>query len=197
MSNVYRNLSIGGPGTIGHPVAQPGEKVPKDSDIASLPMDDPPLLEPEPRTTWYQLPRNREAWRNLLRLMQLVYIVVSLAFCRPQRSQLGQWASLLLLCHAFVLSALLLLDQRTGGRTVRQLLPRLDWAPVELRYTGIVALLMYVLSYGLIFSHKGYRSDVWCNWVSFAFTMKTALLYGADAWLQLQAAYGPVEPALL
>ncbi|XP_050098932.1 uncharacterized protein LOC126579570 [Anopheles aquasalis] len=193
MSNVYRHLSVGGPGTIGHPE----EKVPQvaigaaTATAASLPMDDHPLLEPELAGNWFQFRGNRSAWRNGLRLMQLVYTVVSLAFCRPQYYDIAQWAALLVLCHSFVLSALLLVDQHTRGRVVRRLLPRLDWASIELRYTATMTLLLYALSYGLTLSHKGYGSNVWCNWVSYVFTLKTALLYGADTWLQLLATYGP------
>ncbi|ETN67540.1 hypothetical protein AND_000642 [Anopheles darlingi] len=198
MSNVYRYLSVGGPGTIGHPLpAVPGEKVFQKDAVpytpAALPMDDQPLLEPEPiaGVAWFQFRGNRQAWRNGLRLMQLVHIVVSLAFSRPQRYEVGQWVSLLVLCHAFVLSVLLLVDQRTGGRFVRRHLPRLDWPSIELRYTAGVTVLLYALSYALTFADKGYRADVWCNWVSFVFTLKTALLYGADTWLQLLTIYGP------
>uniref|UniRef100_A0A2M4C0D4 Putative succinate dehydrogenase n=1 Tax=Anopheles marajoara TaxID=58244 RepID=A0A2M4C0D4_9DIPT len=194
MSNVYRHLSAGDPGTIGHPDA----KVPQVVTAPSVPMDDQPLLEPEPVgiVSWFQFQGDRSAWRNGLRLMQLVNILVSLAFGRPQRFDIAQWATLLVLCHGFVLSTLLLVDRHTRGRAVRRLLPQLDWPSIELRYTAGMALLLYALSYGLTLSHKGYGSNVWCNWVSFVFTLKTALLYGADTWLQLLATYGPPDALL-
>uniref|UniRef100_A0A2M3ZG56 Putative succinate dehydrogenase n=1 Tax=Anopheles braziliensis TaxID=58242 RepID=A0A2M3ZG56_9DIPT len=193
MSNVYRHLSVGGPGTLGpaqEKVHQVGVGV--DAIAAPLPIpDDRPLLQEDVAGNWLQFQGSRSAWRNGLRWMQLVYTLVSLVFCRPQYNDFAQWATLFLLCHSFVLSALLLVDHHTRGRCVRRRLPRLDWATIELRYTVIVMLLLYPLSCGLTLSHKGYGSNVWCNWVSFVFTLKTSLLYGVDGWLQLQATYGP------
>ncbi|KFB52181.1 succinate dehydrogenase [Anopheles sinensis] len=132
---------------------------------------------------------SRAEMRNRLRVLQLLLTIGALATIRPQYNDPWQWATLLVLVHTFVFSFVLLWDKRCCGTIVRQLLPLYDWRALDLRYTSTVSLVLYVLFYGLAFSHKGYGGIVTCNWFSAVFSLLTALAYGFESWLQLRNDY--------
>ncbi|XP_053661457.1 uncharacterized protein LOC128710425 [Anopheles marshallii] len=132
---------------------------------------------------------NRGAIRNRLRLVQLLLSIGALSLIRPQYNDVFQWTTLIVLCHSFVISFVLFWDRRCSGTIVRNLLPLLNWRRLELQYTAGVTLVLYVLSYTLIFAHKGYRGTVACNWISTVLSMLTALVYGGETWVQLRDIY--------
>uniref|UniRef100_A0A182VV82 MARVEL domain-containing protein n=1 Tax=Anopheles minimus TaxID=112268 RepID=A0A182VV82_9DIPT len=132
---------------------------------------------------------NRGAIRNRMRLVQLLLSIGALAFIRPQYNDGFQWITLFVLCHSFVISFVLFWDRRCCGTIVRSQLPLVNWRRLELVYTGGVALILYVLSYGLMFAHKGYSGYATCNWVSTIMSLLTALVYGGETWVQLRDIY--------
>uniref|UniRef100_A0A182MKG1 MARVEL domain-containing protein n=1 Tax=Anopheles culicifacies TaxID=139723 RepID=A0A182MKG1_9DIPT len=132
---------------------------------------------------------NRGAIRNRMRLVQLLLSIGALAFIRPQYNDGFQWITLFVLCHSFVISFVLFWDRRCCGTIVRSQLPLVDWRRLELLYTGGVALILYVLSYGLMFAHKGYGGNETCNWVSTVMALFTALVYAGESWVQLRDMY--------
>ncbi|XP_052900743.1 uncharacterized protein LOC128307067 [Anopheles moucheti] len=132
---------------------------------------------------------NRGAIRNRLRLVQLLLTIGALSFTRPQYNDVFQWTTLIVLCHSFVISFVLFWDRRCSGTIVRSQLPLLNWRRLELQYTAGVTLVLYVLSYTLIFADKGYRGTAAFNWISTVMSMLTALVYGGETWLQLRDIY--------
>lgn len=132
---------------------------------------------------------SRDAIRNRMRLVQLLLSIGALAFIRPQYYEGFQWVTLFVLCHSFVLSFVLFWDRRCCGTIVRNQLPLLNWNRLERFYTAGVALVLYVLSYGLMFTHKGYGGTLACNWVSTIMSLLTALVYAGETWVQLRDVY--------
>uniref|UniRef100_A0AAG5DX30 MARVEL domain-containing protein n=1 Tax=Anopheles atroparvus TaxID=41427 RepID=A0AAG5DX30_ANOAO len=137
---------------------------------------------------------SRAEMRSRARVLQLLLTIGALAFNRPQLYEPLQWVNLLVLVHTFIISFVLLWDKRYCGTIVRKLLPLVDWRTLDMRYTCTVSVLLYVLFYGLVLSHKGYGGNVWCNWVSAVLSLLTALVYSFDSWLLLQNAYGGRPP---
>uniref|UniRef100_A0A182RM77 MARVEL domain-containing protein n=1 Tax=Anopheles funestus TaxID=62324 RepID=A0A182RM77_ANOFN len=132
---------------------------------------------------------NRGAIRNRMRLVQLLLSIGALAFIRPQYNDGFQWITLFVLCHSFVISFVLFWDRRCCGTIVRSLLPLVNWRRLELQYTAGVTLLLYVLSYGLMFAHKGYGGYETCNWISSILSLLTALMYAGETFVQLRDIY--------
>uniref|UniRef100_A0A182QTI8 MARVEL domain-containing protein n=1 Tax=Anopheles farauti TaxID=69004 RepID=A0A182QTI8_9DIPT len=131
----------------------------------------------------------RAELRNRTRLLQLLLTIGALALIRPQYSDGFQWITLYVLVHSFVISFVLFWDRRLCGTIIRKQLPLVNWRVLELRYTSIVTMLLYIMSFGVFSASKGYRGDAICNWVSSVLTLLTALAYGAETWLQLRDKY--------
>lgn len=188
MTGIFAHLAPGEPGLVGKPVS--------DSHAVDVPVigSTGPTTVPENscrlRAAFAGLyTMNRATIRNWLRLLQLLLSIGALAFTRPQYNDGFQWVTLFLLCHSFVFSFVLFWDRRCCGTLVRCQLPLLNWRRLELYYTGAVTLLLYVLSYGLMFAHKGYGTTTTLNWVSTVFTLLTALGYAGETWVQLRDSY--------
>lgn len=189
MTGIFAHLSPGEPGLVPNKPAA-------DAHVVDVPVigSTEPTNAPEHscrlRAAFAGLyTMNRAAIRNRMRLLQLLLSIVALALTRPQYNDGFQWVTLIVLCHSFVLSFVLFWDRRCCGTIVRSQLPLLDWRRLELYYTGGASLTLYILSYGLMFAHKGYGGYETCNWVSAIFTLLTALVYAGETWVQLRDYY--------
>ncbi|XP_052861826.1 uncharacterized protein LOC128268684 [Anopheles cruzii] len=195
MTGIFAQLSAGEPGSLSgehpdKPQVGTGTLPPSPPAPATVLSLDDPILSDRASGGFLLLGDTPAAKRIRLRIMQLVSNALALAFIRPQYYDVVALITLFLLVNAFVISAVLLADLHYGGRILRRVLPLLKWEQLELRFSAYTGLALFVLCYALLFTHKGYGGDVWCNWVSISFTLKSALMYGAEAWHHLRHIYG-------